>query len=141
MRGAGCLFAALAGCTSLGSPGPDSVLRSYFEAISAGQDDVVRSHVASACQGKPVAKGAPGKVFWAPVSFTRLDIAVVSSDADRALVAYEYEGKAEGKKVDEKVNVLGTEVDVKIDGVDVGEVTRSGELELVRENGAWKVGC
>ena len=134
-------FLTLGGCSSLLSPAPDAVARAYFEAASAGDEATVRGHVAANCQDRPVAKGAPAKVMWTPVKFSRLDIVLVSSDEERALVAYEYEGSAEAQEVDEKVKLFGKEVDVKVGGVSVEGVERSGQLELVREAGAWKIGC
>lgn len=136
-----CVMAVLGACSVLASPGPETVVRNYFLAASEGRDQEVRGHVSAACQGRPLARGAPAKVMWVPVTFTRLDVALLSSDGDRARVAYEYEGSAHGKKVDEQVEVLGTKVDVKLDGMDVGSVSRAGTFDLVYEGGAWKLGC
>jgi len=134
------ILTLLAGCSML-SVGPDSAVRAYFAAVQAGDEAGTRDHVASTCVGRPIAKGAPGKVLFVPVQMTRLDVVVVSSDGDRALVAYEYEGTATSDKVDEKITILGAEVDVKVEGMTVGSVTRSGEFEMVREGGAWKISC
>jgi hypothetical protein len=141
MRWCGWAFLAMFGCQSLWQPSPDQVVEAYFRAASEGREQDVRAHVSRACQGRPIARGAPAKVFWAPVSFTRLDVATLSNDGQRARVAYEYEGTASGKQVDEEVQVLGTKVDVKLDGVDVGSVSRTGTLDLILEDGVWKVGC
>ncbi|MCO4748068.1 MAG: hypothetical protein KC912_24960 [Proteobacteria bacterium] len=134
------IFGLLSGCAMLSS-GPDSAVRAYFTAVQAGDEAATRQHVATACQGRPLAKGAPGKVLFVPVQMSRLDIAVVSDDGERALVAYEYEGTATSDKVDETVNVLGAEVELKVEGMTVGTVTRSGEFQMVRESGAWKISC
>ena len=141
MRWWAWVLMTVVGCQSLWQASPDQVVRAYFLAASEGREQDVRAHVSRACQGRTIARGAPAKVLWAPVTFTRLDVATLSNDGQRARVAYEYEGSASGNKVDEQVEVLGAKVDVKLDGVDVGSVSRSGTLDLMVEDASWKLGC
>lgn len=135
------LLSWLAGCSSLLAPGPEMVVRTYFEAVSAEQTERVQAQVSATCAGKSISRGAPGKVLFVPVQYERLDIAVLSQDSQTARVAYSYAGVASGQKVDEKVEVLGAEIELKLDGLEVGRVERSGEFSLLFEDGAWKIGC
>jgi hypothetical protein len=116
--------------------GPEDVARAYLEAGAEGGSGDVSSLVESGCADESIMGVSAVKMMGVPMKIEKLEVKLDGKNGDRATVSYTAQGSAEGGG---ETEILG--ITVEAENVSVGSLTRSGELDLVKEGTGWKVAC